>query len=710
MAHKLMQRELLIDATTGEFEIRPVPDHIIGPVDYGWARYKQDPTSICWGGGPLAGSRIPGTRRLVFTGYSPAWEGFYISSLGGGAYVGHRVGVDFVCLRGRCPADSVLILNHKNGEIQVRFEEINPDVIWASYAGSDETKRMGFYALQQAVFDRYGGEYDGDWVRVFAVGPAARLTNEGIIGSNQIKKGAITAVDDWAGRGGLGSQLLQQHGVAACIFGGQWADPDLQDSAEIDGYFMEHFGQKAIKTDLAVTTKYRYVPEFETGGTFGVNMRNADDTLFSYNYGSVYRPAEERRAQHRRLILDHYLAEFNEQTIKTKNFAHCGEPCAVACKKMHRHYKKDYEPYEALGPQCGIFDQRAAERINHIVDAMGLDAIQAGSVISWIMELVHDGLIPPEDFGLPPADQMRFDWTDGSDFDVIADSARNADYAIAVVDMMLFNPAGAPFRRGMRAAARWLDATYGICSNDYAVYISHGENGCMAPNQYWVPGMLSPMPMMGKYFCYYGEDWVPPRKLGWKNVHRMVYELFSENSGACRFHRKWVETIVDDIIRAHYDLRVDYVAHQFALAEQIYRRQGEGSTFWESERLVDVTQQFLERWGEIGLDDAELHDWIRALSAGQVAGCPRLLGRDRGRYPRSLCGRGRGGAAATISVSGGRAGRKQQVKSGRSRVIGRFDGARRETRTPNLQFRRLTLYPLSYAGKKRTNGNPLVDC
>ena len=116
----------------------------------------------------------------------------------------------------------------------------------------------------------------------------------------------------------MGSRLLQYHRVAACIYGGEWKDPDLQDSAEIDGYFLEHFGQKAIKTDLAVTTKYRYVPEFETGGTFGVNMRNADDTLFSYNYSSVYRTSDERREQHRQLILDHYLAQFNEQTIQAQ--------------------------------------------------------------------------------------------------------------------------------------------------------------------------------------------------------------------------------------------------------------------------------------------------------------------------------------------------------------------------------------------------------
>ena len=613
MSHRLRQRELIICAATGDFEIRRiVDDRIIGPVDHGWIRYREDPDSFCWGGGPLAGSSIPGTRRLVFTGYSPAWEGFYISSLGGGAFVSHRVGVDFFCLRGRCDTDSVLVLNHQNGEIEVRFEPIDPDVVWASYAAPDGTRRIGFFALQQAVFDRFGAEYHDDWVRVFAVGPAARHTNEGIIGSNHVKKGQITPVVDWAGRGGLGSRLLQRHRIAACIFGGDWIDPDLKDSQEIDGYFLEHFGQKAIKTDVAVTTKYRYVPEFETGGTFGVNMRTADDTLFSFNYGSVHQPSSARRQQHQQLILDHYLAQFNEQTIKTRSFYHCGEPCPVVCKKLHRHYKKDYEPYQALGPQCGIFDQRAAERINHTVDAMGFDAIQMGSTISWLMELVRDGLIPPGELGLPPADALCFHFaTGGEAFDVVEDSARNADYAEAVVDMILFSPAGAPFRGGMRSAARWLDATYGTRTVDRAAYIPHGENGGLAPNQYWVPGMFSPMPIMGKYFCYYGVDFISPRKLGWRNVHRMVYELFSENSGACRFHRKWVEAIVDDVIRAHYDIDVNYEAHQFELARQIYEFQGEEAVFWESERVVDIVHQYLERWAEMGLDDPDLHRWVR---------------------------------------------------------------------------------------------------
>ncbi len=54
---------------------------------------------------------------------------------------------------------------------------------------------------------------------------------------------------DWCGRGGLGSRLLQHHNLVGCVFGGEWEDPDLRDSKELDGYFLEHFGKKVVKTE-----------------------------------------------------------------------------------------------------------------------------------------------------------------------------------------------------------------------------------------------------------------------------------------------------------------------------------------------------------------------------------------------------------------------------------------------------------------------------
>jgi glyceraldehyde-3-phosphate dehydrogenase (ferredoxin) len=651
MTLQLNQRELIIDLATGEFQINPIRSRIqgrrvIGPVDYGWARYiaaNHKPSGnnhpfvggpqseiFTFGGGPLAGSRIPGTRRLVFCGYSPAWEGFYVSSLGGAAFIMHRVGVDFICLQGQAPQDSVLILNHNQGEITVRMEPINPDLIWNGYADPDGEHLIGFYALQQYVYDKYSQEYEQDWVRVFAVGPAARLTKEGIIGSNHIKMGRITPIDDWAGRGGLGSRLLQFHHIAACIFGGDWEDPDLKDSKEIDGYFQQYYGESMMKVDLGATEKYRYAPGFMTGGTFGVNMYTGEDKLFSFNYTSVYATDATRLEQHEKYILEHYLKQFNTEIIEPKNFAHCGEPCSVACKKYAGIYKKDYEPYHALGPQIGVFDQRAAEGINHFVDAMGIDAIQMGGTVAWIMEMITDDLLNPQAYGLPPREEMNFTFVPSGDsgkparirqgkgFDVVADSMSNAVYAQKIVEMILFADAGEVFRQGIRVAARVLDqqtpaVVNGPSSkfNASAVYNAHGASGCMTPNQYWVPGMLAPMPMMGKYFVYYGIDYVPPRELGKKCVERMVYELFSENTGVCRFHRKWVEAIVDEIIEAHYKYPVDYKSHQFDVAKQIYDAEGSSAVFWESERTVDILWQFLEKWERHGLAEDSLHQWVQ---------------------------------------------------------------------------------------------------
>ena len=620
MTNRSVLYEFNVDLATGEWGVAvPRDQSLIGPVQYGWDRFQKDPNSMTFGGGLLAGSPLPGTRRMIFCGYSPQWEDFYISALGGAMYVFHRLGVNYVWLRGQCPTDSILLLRLKDGQYSARLEAIDPEAIWQGYVDVNGRTWEGFYALQQYAFEKYRDEYDEDNFRILATGPGARHTKEGAIGSNQIRKGAVSVIDDWAGRGGLGSRLLQYHHVAAIVFGGDWQDPALKEAKELDEYFLKHFGRRAMAADMALSQKYRYVPEFETGGTFGVNMHTANDQLFSFNYRSIYAPDKDRLKQHDDFILDHYLKQFNEEIIKPKSFDHCGEPCAVVCKKYNGEFKKDYEPYEALGPQCGVFDQRAAERLNKFVDTMGLDSIQTGGTVAWIMELIATGLIPPADFGLPIEGPRFFDRTvqdnrvfvsRSEQFDIVNDSAYNADYAIAIIKMILFNKAGAPFRLGLRAAAKWLDAKYGIKSLDRAVFTAHGEVGCMVPNQYWAPGMFAPMPLMGKYFSYYENKFLPPRPLGRKNAERFVYEMYSENSGSCRFHRKWVEDIIDEIILTHFDLDFDYWQDQFNLAKGIHDYQSARGVMWESERVVDIIHSFLEKWERNGLREPELLSWL----------------------------------------------------------------------------------------------------
>jgi len=130
-----------------------------------------------------------------------------------------------------------------------------------------------------------------------------------------------------------------------------------------------------------------------------------------------------------------------------------------------------------------------------------------------------------------------------------------------------------------------------------------------------VPGMFAPMPLMGKYFSFYENKFVEPRALGRKNVERFVYELYSENSGACRFHRKWIEDLVDEIIVSHFDLQIDYWRDSFRLAQAIHDQQSARGVFWESERVVDIVHGFLEKWQRAGLKDTDLDAWLARFRA-----------------------------------------------------------------------------------------------
>lgn len=619
MSVPFIQKELLVDLNTAQWQVKEITkeDKILGPVDYGWKRYKENPEVFTFGEGLLASSSIPGSRRMVFCGYSPQWESFYISSMGGAAYTFQHVGVNYVCLSGRCEKPSVLLLNNDGDNISVRLEPFEDyQQVWKGYKTRSEDydgeEVIGIYALQHAIFDRWADEYDKKRVRAFVVGPAGELTNEGTIASTTVKKGKFTAVVDWCGRGGMGSRLFHQHNIVGCLFGGDWVDPYKPKARDTDVYFTEHFGDKGVKVDKAATVKYYYDPKIKTGGTFGANLHNIGDMLMTFNYRSTSASNEERLKQHKDFIVDHYLKQYNEETIATKNFDHCGEPCATACKKLNGKYKKDYEPYHALGPQCGVFDQRAAEILNDHADAMGMDAIQIGGTLAWIMECVAHDLIPADKFGFPDKSEMKFQQftADTKEFDLVKDSLRNAQFAIKLINAILFDERAAVFRKGIRLAAYDLNEQYPDTEPlERAVFLSHADNGHMVPNQYWVPGMGSPMPLMGKYYVFYGGGFTTPDDLGRKNVERMVYELISDNCGICRFHRQWSEPLCGIIINDRFDLDIDFKEFHYQLAQEINEHEKGKAVPWETRRMAELFFNYLGYCGSSGSEDNSLFRW-----------------------------------------------------------------------------------------------------
>ncbi len=330
----------------------------------------------------------------------------------------------------------------------------------------------------------------------------------------------------------------------------------------------------------------------------------------AFNYGTIYSTEEERVSLHERLIEEHYLKQFNEETIVPRRQHTCGEPCTAVCKKMRGEYKKDYEPYQAFGPLCGVFDQRAAEQIVRHADTAGFDAISAGGVVAWMMEALVDGLLSPEDLGVSAVPRWN---TAGSDpvagFDPVADSAHNARIGGELLDSILLKRGVVDLSEGARSWGRRLGRARGIRLLDHFVYTAFGRRGWMVPNQYWTPGVLAPMPIMGKYYMYYGAEFAPPRTLGRMCAERFLKELSLDNTGFCRFHRGWVEELVPDIIGSIFGRKEEFLASTSVTGTRINSRNS--SVYWESERNLDFVLAFLRRERSVsGSDSPELASWI----------------------------------------------------------------------------------------------------
>lgn len=601
----MYQRVLLVDPATGFYKMKRYGfDRYFGPVDLG-IHLSETYRSLNFGVGVFAGSIFPGSNRLVVTGVSPCWQGYYISSMGGAGLVFNNLGINMLGLVGKAPVPSVLYLNRNHGEeIEAEVVPIDVETVW-------KEGRTGVYSLTDRVYRMFGSRYEND-PRILAVGPAALQTDMGGIMSVPITRGKISHIDTWAGRGGFGSAMAREHGIVAVIYGGTAADEDFRDRTVADEWFRNKYDQRLMQKDLEVTTKYRYDEKLHTGGTFGVNFATTGGRIMAFNYRTIHLTEEERISFHQKFIVDHYLKQFNEETIDKRQQGTCGEPCAAVCKKMNGIYKKDYEPYQTMGPLCGVFDQRAAEKLNHHCDAMGFDAISCGGVLAWLMDLLDEGLLTPEELGV-----TRMPRWDAAGFDIVEDSMHNAELGCELIDAILERSGILDFREGVRKWSRIHSREKGTALHDRLVYIAFSRRGWMVPNQYWVSGVLVPMAIVGKYYMIYSFDFIPPRTLGRMCAERMKKELLLDNLGICRFHRGWAEELLPEVMGNLYDCRERFLRAIDVLASRLHSRNS--PIFWESERNIDFLHTFLKRKKEIDRDGhPELSAWLDKFCRDRV--------------------------------------------------------------------------------------------
>lgn len=600
-------RQLTVDLAARSFEL--TNEDALGPVEWGLDHLEESRAGRAFllGAGPLAASGLPGLARLVLPNYSELWDGFFISTMGGCAVALVRAGLDAVMIRGQAEGPTVLRIMNLD-QVEVDQHELVPaglEEVFAGYRGLEGTR-----GLQQYILDRQARPFleAKAKFRIIAAGPAATKTRMGALCATLVSRGELVpGLDSWGGRGGMGSRLAQEHNVVGLIYGGT-VKPERPLRSELDALFREGLGEPMLKVVKEATRIYTYDSAIGTGGTFGANLSSLGDRFVSFNWSSVDLPDETRARMFDEWIEGHYLRQFNDEIVAERTFRTCGEACPVRCRKYDpaRERKKDYEPYEANGPNAGVFDHRAAERLVERIDTLGFDAIEAGNTISWVMEMLHRGVIDGRDFGLtrtPDFDPERFD--------LIESSRRNADLGLEIADLLLEHDL---FRGGIRQAATDL----GREATDLAVYTPHGE-GAITPCVYWIPAYLLPIAIQGKFLSDYTTDFKEPRALGYDSTVRMIKEMYFDNLGGCRFHSAWLESMAPLLVDRLLQRPIDLYEYSRSLVRRIYRQTSPASVHnWESARVYRILRGFVERHLRDAPDDEALRRWAARFRADEA--------------------------------------------------------------------------------------------
>jgi glyceraldehyde-3-phosphate dehydrogenase (ferredoxin) len=220
----------------------------------------------------------------------------------------------------------------------------------------------------------------------------------------------------------------------------------------------------------------------------------------------------------------------------------------VACKKVWKGKKVDYEPFQGIGPLIGVFNLDLASKIVDLIDQKGLDAIGTGHVVMFLLEAVQKELLTCEELGIsePPClDPFKLN---PKAWEV------NGKLAIEIIEGLVSKKnkiLSLIAEKGLRQAINYLENLYedritsvGLSFRDLALYQPYGEGGYMTPNFYWTKGFLIPIFVTGKYWTDYCLAFTSPEEFAKQVYQRAIKELSLSNAAFCRFHRGWAENLI----------------------------------------------------------------------------------------------------------------------------------------------------------------------
>ena len=319
---------------------------------------KTDPLSplndIVIATGPLTGTLVPSSGKLVIAAKSPITNGYGDGNIG--SHFGYQLkqaGYDAVIIRGKSKAPTYLYITPNGVEFR------SAEHLWGR--GVFETE----YILRKET-ERDAG--------TLIIGPG---------GENMVRFATVLCEHGRAGgRTGMGAVFGSKNLKAVVAYG--WKAIPI---ADVDG-LLELFWESRQK----IMQAEGYKKWIDQGTVMTVEWCQEVGTLPTYNFSEgIFEDAYKIGGE----------AMAKEYKYMRKACMSCMMPCGNVLvsksEKWRGFAEMDYENVALLGSNLGIGDYNVVIVLNKFADDMGVDTISLGNVIGFAMECYEKGIITSKD-------------------------------------------------------------------------------------------------------------------------------------------------------------------------------------------------------------------------------------------------------------------------------------------------------------------------
>jgi aldehyde:ferredoxin oxidoreductase len=409
----LKRKAAFVDLSSGDVEVKEIPQKIreqyLGGrgIDmyllFNLLEPGIDPFSpenvLLVSAGLLTGTPAPAAARTHVGGKSPLTG--LVGSTNMGGFFGPELrfaGFDHLVIRGKSPRPVYLWVS--NGEIEVR----DATELWG--ADSQETQVL----IREAM--------DDEEVKVMSIGAA---------GENLVRFANVrTGPKNSGGRTGMGALMGSKNLKAVAVRG--TLPLEIADPERALAYHKELI-------DYIHSSKYAEIMG-RWGTMFIYDVTNSTGLVRTRNFQANQMPDSEE------LECEEIEAYSTGVTACFGCTIHCRHKYTLKEGPWKGKYAEgpEYTTLGAFGTEVGSNRLHKALEGNYLVNKHGMDSLEAGSMISWAMELYENGLLPKELVG-----DLNLEW---GNMDAVFQLVEDITYRRGLGDVLAEGPRGAIERLG----------------------------------------------------------------------------------------------------------------------------------------------------------------------------------------------------------------------------------------------------------------------